>query len=446
MFYDSIVMTFTHPIRALCGISICLLCIPVFAPTRTLAQDSTLSDLAKADVQRLSSTDMMGRGYTRNGHRIAADYIRKRFRLVGLDSLHGSYYQTFYVSIDTFTSRPTLIISDLPLNFGNDFVVNPGTTVGTHKNLDVVHSTFVERLTLYVDSLDKEDIRDKIVILDTKIPDRKDSTSLKTLQPFHERLKYLVSAKAAGVIRLVDRPVHGNFMKKWQVPIFEVQREKVLPEVQHVSFSIDRTFDASVETQNVVGLLPGTGETDSLLIICGHYDHLGAITDSLFFPGANDNASGIALMLALAEEFKEKPLRYDVLFIAFSGEEIGLRGSHFFVENPLIDLDRVRFLINLDMAASGLDGIMALGGIDFPEEFELLKSVHDSLELPELRKRENSPNSDHWYFLQEGIRGFYIYPFTGHQPYHHIDDTVETLQWETFERMLKLVKGFVRKL
>ena len=285
-------------------------------------------------------------------------------------------------------------------------------------------------------------------MIETVIPEEitSDTTIPKEELQLQYRIERTFSAGAEAILLLVDRPVYGNFFEQWPKPVFEVRREAIPPSSSRVSFSVKREQDVEVETNNVMGLLPGTGETDSLLIICGHYDHLGATNDTLFFPGANDNASGIALMLALAERLKAEPVRFDVLFVAFSGEEIGLRGSRFFAEHPPIPLDAVRFLINLDMTASGLDGVMALGGVDFPEEFQLLQKVHAQLSLPELRKRANAPNSDHWFILEKGVEGFYIYPFTGQQPYHHVDDQPETLQWETFKRMFGLIEGFVREL
>ncbi|MCE2503457.1 MAG: M28 family peptidase [Chlorobi bacterium] len=409
--------------------------------------DSLLQS-AQIDIERLASSEMMGRGYTQAGHLHAASYIHKRFREIGLEDINGSYYQKFGVVVDTFIRRPELTVDNLYLRFGKDFIINPGNANGVEENIELVWIGSGLRLGKRLDEHRGKNLRGRVAVIETEIPTSisSDSTFDKKQLVLQQRIAHAIVAGAKGVLLLSDRPTYGSFFEQWPKPVFEVRREVIPLSAKDVSFTVHRTENIEIETQNVVGLLPGTGETDSLLIVCGHYDHLGAIDDSLFFSGANDNASGIALMLGLAAQLKQSPLRYNVLFCAFSGEEIGLRGSRFFVENPPVDLNRVRFLINLDMAASGLDGIMALGGVDFSEEFRLLQSVHDSLEFPELRKRKNAPNSDHWFILKKGVRGFYIYPFTGEQPYHHVDDTIETLQWETFERMFKLIYGFVLRM
>ena len=405
---------------------------------------------AKTDISRFASPDMAGRGYTSGGHLRAAEYLQKRFEEIGLQRKEGSYLQPLPVTVDTFKQTPTLSINGQKLRFGHEFTINPGNKGRSKNKIPLVFlgaGLIVEQHG--INNFEGKDLRGKVAVIDSETPESiaADTTINPALLTRETRIKNAIKAHASGIILLVDRPSYGNFFERWTTPVFELQREALPANGIEATFSVKRATRVLVETNNVIGYLPGNGNTDSTLIICAHYDHLGMIgPDGPFFPGANDNASGTALMLALAKRFKEQPLRFNLLFVAFGAEEIGLYGSRYFAEHPPVDLSTVRFLVNLDMAASGLEGVMALGGVDFPEEFALLQEVHDQLGLPELRKRKNAPNSDHWFILERGVRGFYIYPFTGQQPYHHVDDLPETLQWQTFNRMYRLIEGFLQEL
>ncbi len=152
------------------------------------------------------------------------------------------------------------------------------------------------------------------------------------------------------------------------------------------------------------------------------------------------------MILALAAHFANHPLKQTLVFVGFSGEEQGLQGSRYFVENPPFPLEKIKFLINLDMVASGEAGLMAVGGSDYEPEFKLLTTINDSLNLGPLGKRPNAPNSDHYFFLEQGVRGFFFYTNKGTQPYHHPDDVATTLDWGEFGDTFELVKTFFFEL
>ena len=98
------------------------------------------------------------------------------------------------------------------------------------------------------------------------------------------------------------------------------------------------------------------------------------------------------------------------------------------------------------MVASGTRGIMAVAGSDFPDAFTLLSQVNDSLQLRPLNKRPTAANSDHYFFLQNGVPGFFLYTDKGTQPYHHVNDTPASLEWDDFNAAFALVKGFLKAI
>jgi len=107
-----------------------------------------------------------------------------------------------------------------------------------------------------------------------------------------------------------------------------------------------RTFDGI----NIIGVIPGTRVTDKYIVVTAHYDHVGA-NDGQIFNGADDNASGVATMLALAAELKRQAPEHSVIIVALDGEERGLLGAKHFVEAPPVPLESIAMNLNFDMTA-----------------------------------------------------------------------------------------------
>ena len=112
---------------------------------------------------------------------------------------------------------------------------------------------------------------------------------------------------------------------------------------------------------NVMGMVPGTSEPRSYVLVTAHYDHLG-VRDGRTYPGADDNASGVGALLAAARWFSEHPPRKSVVFVAFDAEEQGLRGARHFVAQPPIDLARILVVLNMDMVGRGDKNVLYVAG------------------------------------------------------------------------------------
>lgn len=196
--------------------------------------------------------------------------------------------------------------------------------------------------------------------------------------------------------------------------------------------------DRVYRTHNVGGIIPGQGElADEWVIIGGHYDHLGkgytgsrTPRDKRIHPGADDNASGIATMLILADRLARTAAidtrpRRSALFIGFGGEEAGLHGSQHFVTNPTMDLDDVNFMFNFDMMGRVRGNQVALNGTGTAEEFdEMLPRLVEPSGLTVSATPSGLGPSDHSNFFREGVPVLFF--FTGiHNDYH----TPEDLAW-----------------
>src|SRR5205085_4755827 len=166
-----------------------------------------------------------------------------------------------------------------------------------------------------------------------------------------------------------------------------------------------------------------------------------------YFPGANDNASGISLLLNLAHYYALHPQPYTIGFICFAGEEAGLVGSKYFTEHPLVPLKKIRFLINTDLAGTGEEGITVVNATEFPKEFALMNEINDKEHLlVKINPRGKAANSDHYFFTEKGVSAFFFYTLGGIKAYHDIFDKSETLPLNEVEDLFKLVVKFNEKL
>lgn len=208
----------------------------------------------------------------------------------------------------------------------------------------------------------------------------------------------------------------------------------------HISTKVEQ---GRIKTENVAGVLKGKGDlADRWVVIGGHYDHLGyGYTGvrkrdqiGLVHPGADDNASGTAGVLMLAQrlsaEYAKSPedasLR-SVLFIAFSAEEAGLFGSKHFVDHPCMPLETVDLMLNFDMIGRLRDDQLSISGTGTAKEFdEILTPIFEASGLTINASRGGRGPSDHASFFAKGIP--VLFPFTGlHDEYHTADDKGATV-------------------
>jgi Zn-dependent M28 family amino/carboxypeptidase len=210
---------------------------------------------------------------------------------------------------------------------------------------------------------------------------------------------------------------------------------------------IENKFVPVFKSQNICGFFPGTEKKDSFIVFTAHYDHLGGMGSQTFFPGANDNASGVSMLLQLVRYYKEHPPKYNIAFVFFAGEEAGLVGSKFFTENPLIPLGKIKFLVNLDLLGTGDEGITVVNATEFKREFEILKSINTEKKLLALVKpRGKAANSDHYWFSEKGVKCFFIYTMGGIKAYHDVYDISKTLPLTKYKEVFQLLTEFVNKI
>ena len=406
---------------------------------------------AQAIVDTLASPYFGGRGYSDNGDSLAASYIASQFEEAGLSPLLDTYFQDFSLQVAVHDSTPALVVNGQPLRLGKDFLPydsSPGISVQNHTH--IVHAgSGIILPNLGINEYAGKNTQGAIVILQDAIPDSIRSNPEVVSEYLSRTVRTEIAAQlgAKAVVFITASPLaYGGNFRPAAIPACIAHQSTWPKDVHSVGLEITSRLQVPVTTNNVIGYQQGARFPGQYIVLMGHYDHLGRLGPDHYFPGANDNASGIALMVNIASSFKDSPQSFSLVYIAFSGEEQGLIGSRYFVQHTPIPLDSIRFVINLDMVASGNGGLVALGGNESPEAYSLLKKLNDSLQLGPIRKRSNAPNSDHYFFLQQGVPGFFIYTDKGTQPYHHMEDLPETLNWEEYEDTYTLVKRFIESL
>ncbi len=226
-----------------------------------------------------------------------------------------------------------------------------------------------------------------------------------------------------------------------QTRIDETRAPFSQPLGKRVRLKVDTAYDPTAETMNVVGVLPGSDPAlaQECLVVGAHLDHVGLQAGQALFPGANDNASGTAAVVAMAEAFVQggvKPRR-PVVFVLFSGEEQGLVGSRHYADQPALPLDRAVAMINLDCVAHG-DSIQAWGGKTAPGLWDLAYGFDRKADRLMKAQTGRGGGADAAPFHALGLPTLYFASSYSYTHLHRSSDTVETLNGPMFAALTRV--------
>ncbi len=209
--------------------------------------------------------------------------------------------------------------------------------------------------------------------------------------------------------------------------------------------------DSTITGRNVIGFIDN--KSDQTIVIGAHYDHLGYGNEGSLYRGeekaihngADDNASGVALMLNLASRLKETNSGNNYLFMAFSGEEMGLLGSNYFAKNSTITTEGINYMINMDMVGRlNADSTLAVYGVGTSPIFkQVLTSSNNSFKIVE--NESGVGPSDHTSFYLVDIPVLHF--FTGqHEDYHKPSDDAEKLNYKGMDLISDYIFDIVTDL
>lgn len=417
----------------------------LFVSILLLTQYAYAQDMgyAREVLEELCSDDLAGRGYVEDGDNAAAYYIEQEFKNHDLLAWEFNYYQTFHMPVNTFPGDMELTVDGKVLVAGKDFHIEASSPSVRGKH-DLMYVDKLPQIAPSGRVIDSTASYKGFVVL-------ADSLMAKLPPPIRMAvLKGFKKAGAKGLIRLSDSKLTWSVSKQ-QAPLaqFIVDRESWTDGATTIEVDVKADFERKHRTQNVLAYVEGSQEPDKFIVFTAHYDHLGKMGKEVTFRGANDNASGVTMLLNLAKHYsiEEYQPRYSMAFIAFAGEEAGLLGSMHYVENPIFSLKDIEFLINLDILGTGDEGITVVNGAVHTTEFEALKGINEQKGyLKQVKKRGKAAISDHYPFSEAGVPCFYIYTMGGIKAYHDIYDVPETLPLTEFEDVFRLITDFAGRL
>jgi Zn-dependent M28 family amino/carboxypeptidase len=232
--------------------------------------------------------------------------------------------------------------------------------------------------------------------------------------------------------------------REWILAQFKAAQLEPLGTGYQMPFGFERRQQGAAESQkmsgvNLAGVCRGKGAKDNgAMVITAHYDHLGT-RGSAVFHGADDNASGVTVLLALARQCRQSPWTHDAVFVAFDAEELGLHGARAFVSAPPLPKDRLAVNINFDMVARGDKGELYVAGTSHtPALKTVLQPVTSRTAIRLLFGHDSgggqddwTSQSDHGAFHSAGIP-FLYFGVEDHPDYHRPTDTADKINAKFF--------------
>jgi hypothetical protein len=392
----------------------------------------------KQNIHTLCSPKFNGRGYVGKGDSIAAQWIAQEWQKIGLKKIHSSYFQPFALPINTFPQPIQVSVGKKKLKIGEDFIVDSSSPSVSGEAPVIYLDTLIfdnsERKTLFF----QKDFKKKALVYPAKYEKQFSKLAPQEMEKILKETSILVSLHEK-----LTASVSTTQNEKAELMILRSSWDN---KAKKISYNIPAKFIEKYETQNVIGYIQGTSQPDSMIVFTGHYDHLGNMGGACFY-GANDNASGISMLMELAHYYTQNPPDYSIAFMAFAAEEAGLIGSKFYTENPLFDLKKIKVLINLDLVGTGDEGITVVNGAIFEEDFQKFVAINEANKwLPKVAKRGKAANSDHYFFSEKGVKSFFIYTMGGIKAYHDIYDKPETLPLTKYKEVFSLLTEFIKQV
>ncbi|RYZ21680.1 MAG: M20/M25/M40 family metallo-hydrolase [Chitinophagaceae bacterium] len=420
--------------------------------------DAALQAALRTHVEFLSSDVLEGRRTGSEGERLAADYIVQQFQKAGL-SPKGSdgFLQPFEVDEGLSVEGTQLQVDGKTLELNTDYF--PLAWSGNSKLEGNTSTALMESGTPWF-----LDLKDEL--------ERNSGNPHWDINEALRRQVKTMAAKGATAVVFYNSGTADDKIafegrdrsERAAVPVFYITKSAYkkffADETATHNITMVSQVRPRVRTGNNVAAFLDNGAAQTI-ILGAHYDHLGhgedrnsmyRGTDRLIHRGADDNASGTAALIELARLLKASKYKgHNYLFLAFSGEELGLYGSKHFVEHPTVDLASVSYMINMDMVGRLNDSSKALtvGGYGTTPLWGQLYAVSGKKGLYQdgLSFRFDSSGvgpSDHTSFYRKDIP--VLFYFTGvHSDYHRPSDAADKINYTGEVRILRHIESLLAK-
>ena len=393
---------------------------------------------ARNILDTLCSKSYDGRGYVNDGDNRAADFLVRELKSLGVSHFKKqSFIQNYSFNVNTFPYPIHVIADNDTLIPGAEYLVNPnsGSAQGDFEVIEINSANYMKIYHGEVD-LSKQKASQKIFAFNfTDIADKEQLGNIKSMAMAGMDYFPIIWVEKNKQMYSV-----GRSQKNY--PLISIDSASYThPEI--INLKINNAYKPQYETKNVIGFIPGK-KKKKYIVLSAHFDHLGRMGTDTYFPGANDNASGSAMLLSLAKYYVENPPDYSIVLCFFSGEEAGLEGSKYFVSHPFFKLKKVEFVLNIDIMGAADKGITIVNGTKHEEAFETFVKINSEKNyLDQIKKRGPTANSDHYFFSESGIPAFFIYSMGSVTNYHDIYDSPENTPLTKFNEVQSLLIDFI---
>jgi aminopeptidase YwaD len=462
-------------------------------PAGLFGQESTISkERIRENIKYLASDSLEGRFPGTPGIELAAKRIISEFKGAGVKPFKGNYRQEFGVTTGVelgdgnYCTWTTLVKRiglpkdkwrklSMPWKVGKDYQPMAFSDNDSVSGELAFVGFGISAPDLNYDDYEGIDVNDKIAIILSETPDGEDRDGEFSN---YRSLRYKVSnakmkgAKAVIFVRLQGDSMNVFYRLNWEhigsnsgIPVIQAWRQSLtqffpkdknligveegikatkkpnsyyIPDTE-VSFAVDLK-EVESPTDNIIGIVEGTDSKlkDEYIVIGAHYDHLGwgggnsryNGMKQMIHNGADDNSSGVAAMIELAHHIAQNPLRRSVIFMGFSAEEMGLLGSNHFVEEPLLGLDNIAAMLNLDMVGRLRNNDITIFGTGSSPMFSvIIDSIAAETGIRAAKSSDAYGPSDHASFYRKDIPVMML--FTGlHDDYHMPSDDWNKINFE----------------
>ena len=419
------------------------------------ATDRPTADGAKAfaHIAYLASDELKGRKSGTPGYRRAAEYVAAEMQKAGLKPAgdNGTWFQEVSLKIWTDFPQPVRLEIVSPsrrvyyAGKGRDFSPVSGTGSGIVRGGLVFAGYGVVSEKDGWNDYAALDVKGKIVLLMPDLPAPLGNEARNEWN-FEKKVKTAAGKGAVGLIEM-DLSTPGEANRPGQRRRFTALRAGQVPDGFVVmragrdflndafylvgkswrdlvsktlrlkrSFTLDLGTEVEMEAHfvsgertapNVIGIMPGSDRRlkNEALVIGGHLDHIGVGVDGWVYPGADDNAGSAAVLLETARALHAAgftPAR-TIIFCSWAGEELHLEGSRYYIDHPVIPLDKTALYLNIDMVGTGDSDLLVGGMTEFAELYEIVKRGLDTQTITKLRPRPNYRGSDHTAFWSKNV-------------------------------------------
>lgn len=436
-------------------------------------------------VKELASDKYAGRLTGTEEYNASAEWVASHFKEWGIEPAgdKDSYFQAFPIPY-TLVFRGCEAYLHIPYkgsilkkyySYDDEFI--PGSTSGSGEvTAEVIYVGYgATAPELGYDDYKGVDVKGKIVLMEREVPvsPDKDQELFKKWRPysFHQyKLENAVAHGARGMIynygpignpnnsysegfiythvgRVVVSDIFSGTGQKHKDVV-----DKIKKTLKPQSFATGKIFTIKNITEhhpegigfNVIGLLEGSDSAlkEEVIILGGHLDHLGRCYEIM--PGANDNASAVSVILGIAEAMAKCPIkpRRSVMFLCFGAEEQGVVGSKYYLEHPVVPLEKTLALINMDGVGCG-DKLSALAAKNFPEFWEFIRKANEKyihrMIRPSYFANIARPRLDAARFMWNGVPTISFGAYGAPSYYHVTKDNIDTITPEILEDLAQLL-------